>query len=135
MATTSSSDLRSKLAKAKGLGTAHHGFGHWWLQRLTALALIPLSVWFTYELLTVMLHADRYIAAQWFRHSAHAVLMVLFLAVTFAHAKLGAQVVVEDYVKQPVVKYVLLLVNTFVCFALGALSILAVLKLHFGLVG
>ncbi|MFW0777190.1 MAG: succinate dehydrogenase, hydrophobic membrane anchor protein [Rickettsiales bacterium] len=132
---TSSSDLRSKLAKAKGLGAAHHGFSHWWLQRLTAVALIPLSVWFVYELLTVVLQMGPHFVRGWFTQPLNASLLVLMLIAMFWHAKLGLQVVIEDYVHQPAQKYALLLANNFFCFACGVISVLAVMKIHFGLIG
>lgn len=135
MASSSSADLRSKLAKAKGLGASHHGFSHWWVQRLTALALIPLSVWFVYALLTAMLVYDPYTARAWFGNVLNASMMALMVIMGFFHGKLGAQVVIEDYIKHPLVKYALLLANTFLCFALGAVSLFAVLKLHFGMMG
>lgn len=128
---TTSSDLRSKLSRAKGLGAAHHGVGHWWLQRLTAVALVPLLPWFMYEFLHTMLTSDAYAARAWFTHPAHAVITVVMLLAVFFHAKLGAQVVIEDYIKHPVMKYALLLANVFVCFLFGAVSIIAVLRLHF----
>jgi succinate dehydrogenase / fumarate reductase, membrane anchor subunit len=123
-------DFRSKLARAQGLGTAHHGVGHWWVQRVTAVALIPLSVWFMYSLVTAMLAPSVVTVALWFASPVHTALMVLMLIATFWHAKLGMQVVIEDYVHTPAMKYFLLLANMFFCVALGAVSILAVLKLH-----
>ena len=127
----SSSDLRSKLSKAKGLGAAHHGVSHWWLQRVTAVAMLPLSLWFFYELLMMMRSPDVAVVAAWFASLAHAVMLILLLVATFYHAKLGMQVVIEDYVKGPVAKYSLLLANVFVCYAFATICILAVLRLHF----
>lgn len=125
------SDLRSRLGRVKGLGAAHSGVGHWWLQRVTAVALIPLTIWFVAALLTVLLSPNVLKVAEYFSSPLHAILMVLFLLAMFLHAKLGLQVVIEDYVHQPFAKYFLLLFNTFFCFAAAAISILAVLKLHF----
>lgn len=127
----SSTDLRSKLSKAKGLGAAHHGVSHWWLQRVTAVAMLPLLPWFMYELLHAMLTPDAYAVRAWFSSPANAVIMVVMLLAVFYHAKLGLQVVIEDYIKGPVAKYALLLANVFFCFLGGAVSIIAVLRLHF----
>jgi succinate dehydrogenase / fumarate reductase membrane anchor subunit len=127
----STSDLRSKLGKAKGLGSAKHGVSHWWLQRVTAVALVPLSVWFVYSLMTVMLSDSAVKVAQWFASPVNAVTMILLLAALFWHAKLGLQVVIEDYVHRPFSKYALLLANVFISFTFAAVSILAVLRLHF----
>lgn len=128
---TSSVDLRSTLAKAKGFGSAKEGVSHWWLQRVTALALIPLSLWFMYSLLTAMFYTSQTKVAQWFASPINSVVMVLMLISLFWHAKLGLQVVIEDYVTSPFRKYGLLLANIFICFICGALSVLAVLRLHF----
>lgn len=125
------SDLRTKLARVRGLGAAHHGVGHWWLQRVTAVALIPLSLWFVYALVSALLTPDVARVAQWFSSPVHTLLTVLLIAATFVHAKLGTQVVIEDYVHGPVMKYTLLLLNTFLCFLFAAVCVLAVLKLHF----
>jgi succinate dehydrogenase / fumarate reductase, membrane anchor subunit len=127
----SASDLRTKLSKAKGLGAAHHGVGHWWLQRVSAVALVPLSLWFMYSLVTAMLAPDVAQVANWFAMPMNAIVMVLLLVATFWHAKLGMQVVIEDYVHRPFSKYALLLLNSFICFAFATVSIVAVLKLHF----
>ncbi len=127
----STSDLRSKLSRAKGLGTAHHGVSHWWLQRVTAVALLPLSFWFMSSLIKIAIGADGAPVTAWFASPCNAVLLVLLLVAAFWHAKLGMQVVIEDYVHTAFSKYTLLLANSFFCFACGAVSILAVLKLHF----
>lgn len=124
-------NLQSKLKRVKGLGSAHHGVQHWWLQRVTAVALVPLTLWFTAALVAGMLSPNVVKVAVWFASPANAIMMVMLLVALFIHARLGVQVVIEDYIKCPVKKYGLLLLNTFICFAFAALSILAVLKLHF----
>ena len=126
-----SSEFRSKLGRVKGLGAAHHGVMHWWWQRVTAVALIPLSLWFVASLIKALLTPDVVEVAQWFALPWNALLMLLFIAAAFWHAKLGVQVVIEDYVKRPAAKYFLLLANQFLCAGLAALGVLAVLKLHF----
>lgn len=131
MTQPSPSDFRSRLSRVKGLGAAHHGVQHWWLQRVTAVALLPLSAWFAGSFVTALLSPDVITVATWFASPLNAILMVMLLAAMFIHARLGVQVVIEDYIKSPAAKYGLLLANTFLCFAFGALSILAVLKLHF----
>lgn len=125
------SELRSRLSKVKGLGSAHHGVSHWWLQRLTALALVPLSLWFITSLVTAMLSPSFIEVAAWFASPFNTVVMVLMIVALFTHAKLGMQVVIEDYVHGPMAKYTLLLANTFFCYACGAVGVVAVLKLHF----
>jgi len=123
--------FRSKLGVVKGLGSAKSGVCHWWAQRVTAVAMIPLSLWFLSAVLTVFISPDVILVAKWLSSPVNALLLVLLLASAFYHAKLGLQVVIEDYVKYPYAKYSLLLANVFFCFACASLSIIAVLKLHF----
>lgn len=123
--------MRSKLGKVKGLGSAHHGVGHWWLLRVTSVALIPLSLWFIISLVTALLSPNVIYVAEWFSSPLNAMLMIGMLAALFIHTCLGLQEVVVDYVKCRFTRYGLLMLNTFLCFAFAITSILAVLKLHF----
>jgi succinate dehydrogenase / fumarate reductase, membrane anchor subunit len=127
----SSNQLRSKLSIARGLGSAKHGVSHWWLQRVTAVALIPLSLWFVYSVVNVLLSTNITEVAVWFSSPVNALLFSLTMVATFWHAKLGLQVIIEDYVKAPVAKYTLLLANTFFCVAAALFTVIAILKLHF----
>lgn len=121
----------SKLSRAKGLGPAHHGVSHWWAQRLTAIALIPLGVWFVYAILAALLFPSPLQVADWLASPVNAILMTLMIITMFWHARLGLQVIIEDYIKCPYSKYGLLIGNNFACLALTAMGIMAVLKLHF----
>ena len=125
------SHLTSPLSRAKGLGAAKHAVGHWWLQRVTAVALMLLLPWFVFSLLTAMLSSDVLIVSTWFSNPFNALGMVALLIGLFWHAKLGFQVVVEDYVHAPFAKYFLLLANNFVAIGFAILAIMAVLRLHF----
>jgi|CXWL01.1.fsa_nt_gi succinate dehydrogenase / fumarate reductase membrane anchor subunit len=125
-----SSDLRSKLSKARGLGSAKHGVSHWWLQRVTAIAMIPLFIWFITAIVSVMIAPEQKQVANWFVSPVNALLLVLLVCAMFYHAKLGLQVVIEDYIKCPYTKYGLLIGNSFFCIAGAAVCILAVFKLH-----
>lgn len=131
MAQTNSSDLCTKLSRVKGLGSAHHGVEHWWHQRMTAVAIIPLSIWFMGALLKAMLSPNPAKVADWFVSPVHAILLSLLIISAFVHARLGVQVVVEDYVKPPFAKYALLLANSFICVVGIVISLTAILKLHF----
>ena len=89
-------DRRTPLARARGLGTAKDGLSHWWVQRLTAIALIPLVVWFAISL--VMLSgADYGVARAWIGEPLVRVLLILTIAIGLHHGQLGLQVVLEDY--------------------------------------
>lgn len=124
------SQFESPLAKAKGHGASHSGVGHWWLQRVTAVALIALLPWFVISLITAMLSRDVGDVANWFASPFHSVGMIALLVATFWHAKLGLQVVIEDYVHAPFWKYTWLLLNNFIAYAAVITGILAVLRMH-----
>ena len=130
------SRLQTSLARARGLGSAKDGVHHWWLQRVTALALVPLSMWFMATLLRIAKSPDPFRVADWFSSPGNAVAMALLTVALFWHMKLGLQVVIEDYIKHPWMKYSLLLLNTFFCWIAAGMTLLAVLRLHmFDLVG
>ncbi len=131
MQNTNKSDFRSKLGKVRGLGSAKHGVTHWWFQRVTAVAMIPLFLWFISSILAVLISPDVFVIVRWFSQPINALLMVLLLVALFFHAKLGLQVVIEDYIKSPCAKYSLLIVNSLFCLAGVSFCIIAVLKLHF----
>lgn len=120
--------IRTPLARVRGLGTAKDGTHHWWLQRATAVALVPLTLWFVISLLSVS-HADYETFRQWLGNPYRAGLMVALLAATFYHASLGMQVIYEDYVRPEGAKFLALLITQLVLFLLGAVSIVAVLKI------
>ena len=127
-----STTLCSNLGKVRGLGAAHHGFSHWWLQRVTAVAIVPLSVWFAYNLFgALLLQPDISPIAHLLASPFGAVAAGFLLLALFVHAKLGLQVVIEDYVRCPVRKYSLLIGTAFLCYGAAAVGILSVLKLHF----
>ena len=123
--------LRTPIAHAKGLGSAKEGVSHWWAQRVTALALVPLTLWFVVSVIGLT-DADHATAAAWLASPVRAALAVLFLAVLFYHAKLGMQVVIEDYVHHEGTKTAALLLVTFAIYFLGATAVIAVLKIASG---
>ncbi|GAC1625320.1 MAG: succinate dehydrogenase, hydrophobic membrane anchor protein [Nevskia sp.] len=123
--------LRSPLGQARGLGSAKDGVGHWWVQRLTALALIPLSLWFVYSLARFPL-SDYATMVAWVKAPLVAVALVLFFVSMFWHAALGVQVVIEDYVGNEGVKLLSIVLAKFALYAMGVASVFAVLKIAFG---
>ncbi len=121
-------DLRDPLKVARGLGSAHSGVHHWWVQRVTAAALIPLGIWFVVLVLR-LLGADFATARFTLAQPWNALLMIAFLLAMFWHAALGLQVVIEDYVHTRW-REVMALVAVYFLAVIGALaSVLAVLRI------
>jgi len=89
--------MQSPLNKVLGLGTAKEGTGHWWSQRLTAIGLVPLTLWFAFELLTLP-HGNYEMVSAWIAQPLHSILIVLLIISLIYHSSLGLQVVIEDYV-------------------------------------
>ena len=118
--------FRSPLGRAMGLGPAKAGFRHWWTERITAVALIPLSVWFAASLIAYSSSGYQAFIG-WIGSPVTVVLMILLLITLFWHAALGLQVVIEDYVHSGA-KIWILVATRFVCFALGAAGIVATLR-------
>lgn len=120
-------DLRSPLGRARGLGSAKEGTAHWWAQRVTAVALVPLTLWFVASMI-VLAGAPLPRVGLWMGHPVVAALLIALLVAVFHHAQLGLQVVIEDYVHAESTKLVLLLVAKGACWLLAAIGILAVVK-------
>jgi succinate dehydrogenase / fumarate reductase membrane anchor subunit len=118
---------RTPLARARGLGAAGHGAGHWISERVSSLALVPLVLWISYAALQIA-GAGYEGAVAWVRQPLNAVLLALLLAISFQHMHAGMRVVVEDYIEKPMTKAGLLLINLFVCVLSGALAVFSVLK-------
>ncbi|MDB5406612.1 MAG: sdhD [Rhodospirillales bacterium] len=124
------SEMRSPLGRAIGLGSAKEGVEHWWRQRMTAVALVPLVLWFVIALIA-HLGVDQRAAVAWLGSPIPAILMILMIGVAFYHAALGIQVVVEDYVHREWCKLTLLIATRFACFFLGVVGIFAILRMAF----
>jgi succinate dehydrogenase / fumarate reductase membrane anchor subunit len=123
--------MRSPLGRAIGLGSAKEGVEHWWLQRLTALALVPLTLWFVVAIIRLSA-ADIDAVRDWVGRPLPAILLALLLIATFWHASLGLQVVIEDYVHTEFAKLGLVVVVRLGCFALAVAGIFAVLSMAIG---
>ncbi|HEX7006051.1 MAG TPA: succinate dehydrogenase, hydrophobic membrane anchor protein [Alphaproteobacteria bacterium] len=123
--------FRTPIARARGLGSAKDGTAHWWAQRVTALALIPLTLWFAISVIGLVGGGHEAVVA-WLSSPVAAGLMILLIATTFHHAQLGIQVVIEDYVHNEPVKIGAIILVKFVAVVLGLAGILAVLAIAFG---
>jgi len=122
--------LRTPLGRVLGMGAAREGVHHWWTQRLTAIALVPLSVWFVVSLLALPAF-DHATVSAWMAQSPTALLLALFVLIAAWHSRLGVGVVVEDYVHGGL-KTVALVIVTFVHVLLAAAGVFAVLKVALG---
>jgi succinate dehydrogenase / fumarate reductase membrane anchor subunit len=128
---TGSSDRRSDLARVRGLGPAKEGVHHWWMQRLTAVALIPLAIWFVASLIAHT-GAGYAAASAWLASPVIFGIMVLLVVATFYHAALGLQVIIEDYLHHEGAKIAALLLMKFACVVLAMMAIVALLFNAFG---
>jgi succinate dehydrogenase / fumarate reductase membrane anchor subunit len=123
-------DLRSPAARVRGLGCAREGVSHWWAQRVTAVALVPLSLWFVWGVVT-HIHQPAGVVSAWMGQLHVAVPMILFLLAVFWHAALGLQVVIEDYVHCACARTASLVFVKLACITLAVTGVVSVLKILF----
>jgi len=124
-------DLRTPLARVKGLGAAGHGAEHWWLHRMTAVSNIPLIIAFVIIVvaLTGRSHAQ---AVAFVSHPVVAILLVLCLISVTNHMRLGMQIVIEDYVHDKGLKIAAVMANNFFTVVIAVICLFSVLKISFG---
>jgi succinate dehydrogenase / fumarate reductase membrane anchor subunit len=123
-------EMRSPLARVRGLGSSNDGIHHWWVQRLTGIALIPLVLWFVFYAFALA-SADLATVKAWVGAHYNPVLLILLIICMFHHGQLGLQVVIEDYIHKESVKVTSLLLVKGGALLLGACSAFAVLRLTF----
>jgi succinate dehydrogenase / fumarate reductase, membrane anchor subunit len=123
--------LRSPLSRVLGLGSAKDGTAHWWAQRVTAVALIPLTLWFFFSLLTLP-GFDYETVRTWLAVPFSGFLAVLLVAALTYHSYLGTMVIVEDYVHSIGLKVLSLMVLRFLYVLVGGAGIFAILRIVFG---
>ncbi len=123
--------MRSPLGRAVGLGSAKEGVEHWWLQRVTAVALVPLALWFAVAMIRLA-GADLDTVQDWVGRPLPAIFLALLLIATFYHMYLGLQVVIEDYVHAELARLGLIVVVRLACLALAVAGIVAVLSMALG---
>lgn len=123
--------FRSELGRVSGLGSAKEGVSHWWAQRVSALALVPLAIWFV---AAVAAHtgADHVAMVDWLSSPLSLGTMIALVVATFYHAQLGLQVVIEDYIGGEACKIALVLLVKLASLALGLTAVVALLVIAFG---
>lgn len=123
--------MRSPMREARGLGSAGDGTHHWIVQRISGIALIPLSLWFVFNAICLVKLGQAEVAT-WIASPINTTLLVLLVASVFYHSQVGLQVVIEDYIPAKGPKVVMLLATQFINAFLAVAGILAVLKIAFG---
>ena len=106
----------------------NHGLAHWKLQRISAIAMVPLVIWFTSSLMLVLINGYEQ-SIEWLQNPFNATGLILLFGILYFHAASGLQVVIEDYVHHEGLKIVSLILIKFIAFVLGVLSIICVLKI------
>jgi succinate dehydrogenase / fumarate reductase membrane anchor subunit len=132
MSDHSPGSLRTPLGRVRHLGSAHNGTGHFWHQRLTSVANVPLTIAAVLIVMT-LLGRNHAAVVQILGSTLVAITMLLFIVSSIYHMWLGMQVIIEDYVHDELWKYLTLMANTFFSFALGLAGVFAIFKLSFGL--
>ena len=123
--------MQTPLSRARGYGSTKEGVAHWWAQRITGVALVPLILWFVFSAISLA-GADYAAFKAWAGDYGRAVLLVLLIVAMFHHTQLGLQVVIEDYVHKESTKVTMLIVMKFIVYFCAAASLLAVLKFALG---
>ncbi len=122
--------MRSQLGRVRGLGAAKSGVEHWWMERVTAIALIPLTLWFVVSVLG-LLGVSQPAMVHWAGRPLNTVLLLALVILTFQHMQLGLQVVLDDYVHDKRAHLAATLVNKGAALLLALFAIVAILKMAF----
>ncbi|MCQ8279179.1 succinate dehydrogenase, hydrophobic membrane anchor protein [Acetobacteraceae bacterium KSS8] len=122
--------MRSQLGRVRGLGSAKSGVEHWWVERVTAIALIPLTLWFVVSLL-LLLGMPQIVVVHWVGRPVNTVLLLALVVLTFHHMQLGLQVVLDDYVHDKKSHLALTLLNKGAALILALFAVVAILKMAF----
>jgi succinate dehydrogenase / fumarate reductase membrane anchor subunit len=123
--------IRIPLGRNRGLGSDKNGTGHWWAQRITALALIALVIWFVISMI-VITGANHETARSFIGNPINAALLILLIIATFHHGQLGLQVVIEDYIHTKWLEVALILSVKGGAIFLGVASVYAVMAIALG---
>jgi succinate dehydrogenase / fumarate reductase, membrane anchor subunit len=128
---TAPKHIRTPLARVRGFGAAKSGTGHFWLQRVTAIANVPLTIAAVIVMIT-LLGRNQPAAAQILGSPTVAIIMLLFIASITTHMKVGMQVIIEDYVHDDIAKIGLIVANNFFVVVVGLTAAFGILRLSFG---
>ena len=128
----SENSLRTPLAKVRGLGSARSGTQHFWRQRMTAVANVPLAIAFVW-IIASLAGADQATVIRAVAHPLTGILLLLFLISGIIHMRLGMQSIIEDYVTEEIPKLLMLMLNSFFAAAAGLACVWAILKISFGM--
>ena len=123
--------LQHPIGRVRGLGSAKSGSHHWWSQRITAIALVPLTLWFVYSALTLA-GSDYDAGVKWLAQPTNGIFMGLLVISTFHHLQLGLQVVIEDYVHHEAVKLTALVIMKLSSIGLAVAATFSIIKVSFG---
>ncbi|MGB0935193.1 MAG: succinate dehydrogenase, hydrophobic membrane anchor protein [Alphaproteobacteria bacterium] len=121
--------FETKLGRVRGLGSAKDGTHHWWIQRVTAIALIPLTLWFMYSVISGMTSSYETLLF-WLQQPWNATLAVLLIISGLYHAQLGMQVVYEDYIGNECVRKSVIVASKFVFIVFGVSAVLSIIKVY-----
>jgi len=124
--------IRTPLGRVRGFGAARSGTGHFWMQRVTAIANIPLTI-AAVIIMMMLLGRNQAAVAQILGSAGPAIIMLLFIVSIAIHMRIGMQVIIEDYVHDELTKIGLLIANTFFVIVVGLAAVYGILKLSFGL--
>ena len=130
--TISQTALRSPLGRVRGMGSAKSGTHHWWMQRVTSIALLPLTLWFVVSMISLA-GASYLETLLWIAQPLNAVLMLVLIGLTFHHMAAGLQVVVEDYVRDEFKRIAIILVIKAASLLMALACSFAVLRIAFAL--
>jgi succinate dehydrogenase / fumarate reductase membrane anchor subunit len=123
--------LQTPLNRVEGLGSAKTGTAEFWRQRVTAVALVPLSIWFVWSALSLV-GAEQSAVMAFLAQPLNAILMLLFLMAALYHMSIGVQIIIEDYIHQPGLKIACIILNRFFALGIGVTTAFALLKIAFG---